>query len=394
MTVRLDTFIEPVSPSQLNNRDKGVGQDTFTIKIIEVKGETVVVSVNGSHWEVKSQVALVPGQAFVVRQEQRDGEAVTWRVIKEVADSSSRAPWSILERLGLPECPENNSIIYALSKSGLPITEENLRQIRRLMEKLGGFTSTNLMTAITSIKLGISSEPLLQILASFFENLVTPRPSRKDTPGSISNDQRKVPWQGGEDNRPAMVGFRLKAAVDTLRELLHIFLNKSCHDLEGELQRLCGGDRYERNLLLGGQFFACAQGNVKEQKPFYYIPLFAFFNGEDFPKGEIFIYPESPEQKGATSALFLLNLATRHLGWIQVELNLRDNLLKIRMLVEEQATKLLIDKFWPQLADALKEIKYRLLWSGCKVGSIKTTIRDLQKGCFDGNVHKTLDITV
>ncbi len=392
MNVRLITLFEQVNTSKLNSWDRGMIQDTFTIKVIEVKGETVVVSVNGYCLEVTSRVALVPGQVFLVRQGQKDGETVTWHLLREIAESPQQ---SVLKRFGLPECPENNSIINTLSKSGLPITGENLQKIQRLMEKSGGFTPANLMVAITSLKLGISFELLLQILTPFVENFtVTAASLKKDRDGSSMDDNReKLPGLDGEGDRPAILGFRLKETVDTLREMLCRFVKSNSNPQE-VLQHLCNGEKDERKLLVGGQLFAYGQWNVKEQKPFYYIPLFALFKGEDFHNGEIFIYPELSKQKGATGTRFLLNLATCYLGWIQVELTLQDSLLKIGMLVEQQTAKLLIDKSWPQLAEVLKELKYRLIWSGCKVGIVKSFFRDLQKGCFDGKVHKTLDLIV
>lgn len=367
-----------------------MSQDTFIIKVVEVKGETVVVSVNGYCLEVTSRVPLVPGQVFLVRRAQKEGETETWHLIREVTEST---PQSVLARFGLPEVPENTSILNALSKAGLPITEENLHLIQRLMEKSGGFTPANLMVAITSLKLGISFELLLQLLTPFVEKITVATDSlRKVNGGSMADSCEKLVALKGEDNRLAILGFRLKEALDMLQRMLRRLADKSGSAPLEELQRLSSGEGDESRLLLGGQLFACGQWNVEEQKPFYYIPLFALFRGEDHPDGEILIYPEL--SRGATCTRFLLNLATCYLGWIQVELTLQDSLLKVGMLVEEQTAKLLIDKYWPQLAEVLKDLRYSLIWSGCKVGRVKSFFRDLQKGWLDHKVHKALDLTV
>ncbi len=390
MNIRLNALFEQVNTSKLNNWDRGMSQDTFIIKVVEVKGETVVVSVNGYCLEVTSRVPLVPGQVFLVRRAQKEGETETWHLIREVTEST---PQSVLARFGLPEVPENTSILNALSKAGLPITEENLHLIQRLMEKSGGFTPANLMVAITSLKLGISFELLLQLLTPFVEKITVATDSlRKVNGGSMADSCEKLVALKGEDNRLAILGFRLKEALDMLQRMLRRLADKSGSAPLEELQRLSSGEGDESRLLLGGQLFACGQWNVEEQKPFYYIPLFALFRGEDHPDGEILIYPEL--SRGATCTRFLLNLATCYLGWIQVELTLQDSLLKVGMLVEEQTAKLLIDKYWPQLAEVLKDLRYSLIWSGCKVGRVKSFFRDLQKGWLDHKVHKALDLTV
>lgn len=390
MNIRIDAQSEHVVTSKLNNLNPMSSQAVFHIRVIEVKGEKVLISVNGNCIEVKSRVSLAPGQVFLVRRLQATGETETWQLLRQVTGSN---PQSILARLGLPEDLENKAIVNVLGKAGLSITEESIRLIQRLIEKAGGFTYANLMAAITSLKLGISLELLLLLLTPFIEKTAIAQDSLKKDGSKKAETEEKPASLEESINSPELLGYRLKETHNLLKETLSRLAAASEAEPVKALQRLTKELGNEQRYLLGGQLFNWGQENIRDQEPFYYIPLFALFRGEEQPPGEILIYPKSTE-KSISKISFVLNIATRYLGWIRVELSLDKGLLRVGMVVEEQAAKQVIDAAWPKLAEVLKEHKYNLIWSGCRLGSVRSCSRDLLERYFYPCVHKTLDLTI
>lgn len=363
-------------------------QDTFMIKIVDVKTGMAVVSVHGSLWEVASQAPLVPGQVFLVSQEQREG-MTTWRLLKELPDSTpGTASRSILSKYGLSEDPENAAIISALSKAGLPGSAEYITHVRRLLNEAGGFTLANLMAAVTAAKLGLPTGPLLQALLTYLGSLLLVREKDSPTPDA------ELP-ETGEFSDSRLLGRNIKKVTDTFRELL-LLLSGRLAKAQGSApqQTLLGEVSKLQEQLLGGQLFAWVQESAGETEPFYYIPIFTLLPQKMFAKGEIYVYPESFNKKKAPGRCLLLNLETHYLGWVQVEFILIQPFPQIGVVVENQAAKEMIDRNWPQLAASLDELNLHFTWSGCKVGAVRTPIRFFGTEQQTDGINPALDLTV
>lgn len=394
MNIRIDAQSEHVVTSRLNNLKTTESREIFPIKVVAVEGETAVVLVNGNLLKVTSRVSLAPGQIFLVKRLQSSEETETWQLLRQVTESNSQSILqSILERLGLPEELENNAIVNVLGRAGLSITEESVRLVQHLIEKAGGFTHINLAAAVASLKLGISFDLLLPFLTPFVEKIAIAQDSLKKDGSKKAETEEKPASLREIINSPEFLGCRLKENHNLLREKLSRLAAAFEAEPMKELQRLTKELGNEQRLLLGGQLLNWGRENIRSQEPFYYIPLFTLFRGEEQPPGEILIYPKSTE-KSISKISFVLNIATRHLGWIRVELSLDEGLLRVGMVVEEQAAKQVIDAAWPKLAEVLEELKYNLIWSGCRVGSVSSFSRDLLEGCYYPRIHKTLDLTI
>ncbi|MDH7576789.1 MAG: hypothetical protein QHH75_02980 [Bacillota bacterium] len=362
--------IEQLSFPQLRRELERLTEDLFSIKILKVKGETVIASARGSLWEVRTQTPLVPGQVFLVKQEDKENQ-ITWRILQEIRDPAMSSPPEVKpEQLEFRQEAQNYAILSVLHNAGLPVSEKSFFLIQQLLLKLGDFSRVNLLIAATLVRLALFPQPfLLQSLASFFEKAVS--------------QNRLEPWQGileqdtGENTR-RFFSFRLATAVDQLQDLLSKILQNSRKPFENSQQ--CVSLKLEGNLgkqLLGGQIFAWAQEHSENQAPFFYLPFF-ILDQDVLPKSEILIYPSLRGATASPECCFLLSLETSCLGWIQVELTFQNSILRARALVEQKEAKALFDELWPQLAASLRNLNFCFYWLGCTVGTVKTTFFKLQ----------------
>lgn len=361
--------IEQLSFLQFPREPGKQDKDLFLIKILEVSGETAVVSARGMICRVRTQIPLAPGQYFFVKQEQKDGNQTTWRIVQE-----------ILEPPLLGSLPEtrNCAIFSVLHNAGLPISEKNFLLVQEILSKLGNSSPVSLLIAATLVKLALSPHPLLlESLASFLNKAIP----------QVYLEPKKTQKAEQNAREQKLFGFRLKAAVDQLRGILLSLLEHLEKSLESEHYK-----QYQHPLklegesakqLLGGQIFAWAQENSLNQTPFFYIPLFLFLDQNPSLKGEISIY-SSPQEETPKSSVwsFLISLETPSLGWVQVELTFKNPNLYARALVEQKKTKVLFDECWPYLADSLRNLNFYLHWLGCAVGTVRTVFAKLRKEHF------------
>lgn len=371
-------FNKPVFLSFFESNATTTGDGLFLIKVMDVKGDSVVVATRNSLWHVRAQIPLTPGQSFLVKPEQKDGLGVRLRIVKEIS-----TPAEELHRFSLPLIlkelgveifsKEGIFFISLLKKAGLPLTEQNLNRIKILLNKLGGVSCSNILAAIIATRLNLPvKSPLIEMINSF-SNLILSDSSvqagfSEQIWGETYRHNAELRWE-------ELINLRLKTIFDQLRELFVSILKQ-----QGDVNRSIFTERYQSIVkhLWGGQLVAWAVDY--DAGPFYYIPFFAFLNRDIFPKGELLIYPRYcfDSENSNDSELFkdgcwriVLNIETQNLGWIQIDLKYKDSLLQLSTLVENHKAKAIIDECWPQLERRLVLLNLKLDWLGCKTGTVK-----------------------
>lgn len=364
----------------MNSKIEGVsGRVVFPIKVIDVNGERAVIKTDNGCLEVTSQVPLDPGQELLVRALGTPEGKEEWQIICDLTEASTP---SLFSKLGLSEDTANRAIASALRRAGLPITRENICLIRLLIEHLGTSTYHDLYTAIasiiTSLRLAIPWNFLFPLLKPFIDRVVLAQETSKRSDRDCGEGANKTERNAAHQLRKSLS--LLQKAISCLATRLG---NSSLKDIDWE---------EEQRLLLGGQLLAWGQGeDIRRQGVYFYLPLFLTSRDEEYPSGEMLVFPKS---KGGLISV-VLNLMTRHLGWIRVELGLDGDTLSVKMLAEELSTKELIDASWPELAEALRKgTSYAVVWSGCRVGSVKSFLRELTEGYTNPRFPEALDLKI
>lgn len=342
------------------------------IKVIEVLGEKVIASAEGSLWEVRTQLPLKEGQHFLVKQEQGKNSQIIWRIVEELQEAPDQ---SVLKKLGLPENLQDAEILSVLRNEGLALTKGNFLLIQRNLVMLGEFSPINIWIASILTKLTHSFQPfLLRSLEVYVKFFLSSKEREKSHLLKITE---------GKDIQEVL-NYHLKEMGNKLRLILLIAFQKVSGSSSCTVQKAISalsdgypelrGNDYQEQRLLGGQLFAWAQENKKAEKNFYYLP-FSFAVGKDlYSRCDLFIYPLFSDETGKLGWRILLNVETRNLGWVQVELTFEGSFIRGWAVVEQESTKVLFDKCWSGFAERLKALNLHISWSGCTVGIVKKFI--------------------
>ncbi|MGB9831829.1 MAG: hypothetical protein ACPLSP_07145, partial [Fervidicoccus fontis] len=359
-----------------------VNQTVFPIKVIEVKGDRAVIAVNGNFLEVTSKVPLSPGQELLVRKAEAFEKTEKWQILRDLSEENRE---SFLSRLGLSDEPENKVIADALSRAELPITEENINMIRSLIDRIGISTYHDLhavmASIIASLKFAIPWNLLLPLLTPFIDKVVIAEKFTEKT-------ERRSELKKDGEKTAETIACRLKESINLLQKAIYCFVGRlrNPEELDFDLDD-------EQKFLLGGQLLAWSQGNIRSHEGYYYIPLFLPAGREESLWGEMLVLPKPRKDKSVIR--IVVNLTTHHLGWIRVDFCLHEKALDIRMLAEKQSTKDLIDGLWSELEEMLTEkTRFVVIWSGCRIGTVKSLLRDLVEGYYNPRPPDALDVMI
>jgi hypothetical protein len=361
-------LLRPILPSKVEAVPGGRHQEELLpIRVLQVAENKAVVSVRGLLQEVRTNVALKPGQAFYVRQEQGEGE-VLWRIVREIEGLEFRSPAAVLQDLGIAENPENLAILAALRDAGLTLSKENFFLVKRCLAQLGSFNSVNLLVSLTLARLRVGFQPLLlQALLEFFQKKFS----------------EKLPSEQGI-NRESLLEklvVQLQFSAERLRNILlslyHYFSCSSRKSGEPEaFARIFHEGFLSRDLeLLGGQIFAWASCQEQED-PLYFVPFFVFAEQGFGYRGEAYLYPPK-EGKDREFWKVMLVFETGNLGWIQVELVMRDSLIEGKVVVEEEETRLLFEEYHQELVQSFQSAGIPFKWVGCACGRVRKLVVQL-----------------
>ncbi len=354
-----------VMPSSGMNAVFSPGGGPFAVKVLEVAGDRAVVWAGERIIEVRSEIPLAAGEEFLVEAERRGDGTVAWRVVGEIARTGSKDPRN-LPGENLQRSPQGEPLRYAFLEFGVPLSEVNFQKARQLLQKLGADTPAAALAAAAYLQSGLESEDLLEFMFSFFSRLlsagdqVNEGSTKELFPGGIAPFSEQDLFSR---NGATLLRARLQEIAEAIIRLSGAFREDHGRD-PGTPVTPCWDDLTK--LLLAGQVFARLRASGRDGV-FYYIPLFLVASGVLFSDGELLVCP-CAEERDAECCRVLLLLETEKLGKMQIDVFFREGNLTVGAVVEREGTKLLFDRYWPELACVLQQKNYRVHWSGCRVG--------------------------
>jgi hypothetical protein len=330
----------------------------FQVTVIDVKNNVAIVSSANGLLEARSEVPLRPGMSFHVRQVQEQDGSYKWRVL-DALDESGKA---------IPTAEKEIDIMSALRLSDLPATNDSAARIMHLLQNLNVTSLLDFLTAITSMKAGIESPELMQAVMAFLSSALASeaaQASGSDKGAAALRQNVLTPAQLAVTGLQELAQMLVSNKTSPLDNLLHTFFNQSSEAVR---------------QALGGQVQSWLEG--AKDKPFFYIPLFAFLKQSQLHSSEIYIYPPIqglPDEQDSKEWRFVLTLETDALGWMQVDTLLTGRQLRLQVLVEQAKTKQLFDENMSTLSAMLFPLQLQLDWSGCRVGQVKSHLRQIQQ---------------
>ncbi|NGQ93914.1 hypothetical protein G3578_01845 [Brevibacillus sp. SYP-B805] len=101
-----------------------------------------LVQIGGMQVHARLETSLEEGQQAWLQVQPSDG-AVTLKVISAHPQETADASWQgLLRSLGLPDTPENRSLVKALVNQNLPVTKDVLQAFASISKELGGSDGT------------------------------------------------------------------------------------------------------------------------------------------------------------------------------------------------------------------------------------------------------------
>jgi hypothetical protein len=141
----------------------------FLLTVLEVRGDAAVVMANGRALEVQSEIPLQLGQTLLVRQEQGADGQIRLRVIRDGWTPGAAGQQAAPGMAGQMDLPA------ALRLADLPVAAETVNRLTALLKTMGGLSLPNLLAAASFLKTGLTSNQVLQALASFLNSLLPQR---------------------------------------------------------------------------------------------------------------------------------------------------------------------------------------------------------------------------
>ena len=274
----------------------------FLLTVLDARGDTAVILVNGKPLQVHSEIPLRAGQTLFVSQEQGANGEIRLRLIGDRVATETTG--------GLPATqPEPGmTLLTALRLVELPVTAENTNKIAALLKTLGGLSLPNLLASAALLETGLSSNQVLDALVSYLNNMLTQQQEQEPQSETVaSNDTGKTPTQA--------IAARLLGLAETLQELAGQSASKQT--LGAVLDALAAKSGEIGKQALGGQVFTwtqTTQNTTTQNGHCLYLPLDIILKNPNLRNCELYVYPppdsESQDKDSQRPWTFTLTLET------------------------------------------------------------------------------------
>jgi len=358
--------------------------------------ERVIVNFRGTNLLAETNLLLDVGDKIKVQVKEVSREQVILQILSRdyFEPLSSHDLDALLKSLGKTPDEENKEIAKALIKYALPLTKENIEDIRNQLTNLGGdkglaetlafliFKGLPKTLQISSSlnfylsKLPLLGEQLASLKESLKEFLLLTDERQKGLITALLNTIDKITLKGEE--RGSLIS-QLRLLFKNLgwsleNKIMEGKFSELGSDLKEQLlalRNLAGGKVREAlaDLIknIEGQQILNLAGKRGEIHPFYFqLPLYL---GESLSTVELKIYPDKAGVKtlDPDNLKIVFLLKTPALGYLEILISIVNKAIGGQIGVENKRVKDFVDERLKFLKDGLESLNYQVKELSCAI---------------------------